>query len=217
MNPIILPNPDSTFFDTGINNRRCKACGLYLNQLPVFDRQQKSSVFWVGLSSVLFTEEEIKQPLSPYTRSGALINEIENPYTNKISFYKTNVVKCLPLNNGKIRYPFKHEMEKCFPNLETEIEILKPSLVFLLGKQVGEFVFNKFSLGNVSLDEDFNYNSIVFNNVRYIPVHHPSYVLVYKRKFINDYIKGISSFFDITDVAKTNKKSMRKMQLVLQD
>ncbi|MGD0710650.1 MAG: uracil-DNA glycosylase family protein [Bacteroidales bacterium] len=194
MNREFSLNNTSNFIDTS-NRIQCKACGLYLNQLPVLDRQDKAGIFWVGLSSVLIGKEEEKQPLSPFTRSGALIKEIENPYTSKISFYKTNVVKCLPLVNNKIRYPFKHEMEKCFPNLETEIEILKPSIVFLLGKQVATFVLKKLSIGDFSLDENFNYSSFLVNKIRYVPVHHPSFVLVYKRKFIQDYINGISSCF----------------------
>lgn len=143
----------------------------------------------------MITEEE-KQPLSPYTRSGALINEIEKPYIEDISFYKTNVVKCLPLANNKIRYPLKHEMEKCYPNLVDEIEALKPSMIFLLGKQVATFVLGKQSLGSFSLNDNFEYDSYTINNILYVPVHHPSFILVYRRKYIENYIKGIYSFFE---------------------
>jgi uracil-DNA glycosylase len=177
----------------------CKACGLYLNQLPILDESKKSNIFWVGLSSVLITEEDEKMPLSPFTKSGALISKIEKPFLDEISFYKTNVVKCLPLNNNKIRYPLKHEMEKCYPNLVYEIETLKPNIIFLLGKQVSQFVLEKNFHTSFSLNDDFNYNSFIFGNVLYVPVHHPSFILVYKRKFIEEYIKGISAFFqDIT-------------------
>ena len=72
-------------------------------------------------------------PLSPFTKTGTLISQIEEPFRNDIPFYKTNVVKCLPLMNDKIRYPLKHEMEKCYPNLVDEIAILNPSVIFLLG------------------------------------------------------------------------------------
>ena len=176
--------------------RRCKACGLYLNQLPILDNQKKSNIFWVGLSSVLITEEDEKQPLSPYTKSGALINTIEKPYKNDISFYRTNVVKCLPLSNNKIRYPLKHEMEKCYPNLVDEIEALKPSIIFLLGKQVANFVLGQHSKKIVTLDDFFNYEFIKINNIIYVPIHHPSFILIYRRKLTENYMKGISKFFD---------------------
>lgn len=184
-----------TFIDTN-NRRRCKACGLYLNQLPVLDKQKKSHVFWVGLSSVLITDENQKQPLSPYTKSGALIDSIEDPFNDEISFYKTNVVKCLPIANDKIRYPLKHEMEKCFPNLEYEIAKLKPSIIFLLGKQVANFVLGKHLKKMDSMNDDFIYDSFQINNILYVPIHHPSFILVYKRKFIENYKRGISAFFE---------------------
>lgn len=167
---------DNSIIDTK-NRRKCKACGLYLNQLPVSDERKASGIFWVGLSSVLITDEDEKTPLSLFTRSGALISKIEEPYLDDISFYKTNVVKCVPLSENKIRYPLKHEMEKCFPNLTDEIEELKPKTIFLLGKQVAKFVLEKNSIYNFSLDEQFNYDSFIINDISYVPVHHPSFIL----------------------------------------
>lgn len=171
--------------------KNCKACGLYLNQCPIFDNAQESQVFWLGLSAVRCTEGVNDQPLSADTRSGALIELIEKPLRRKFSFYKTNLVKCLPLKEGKIRYPRRSEMEKCYPNFEFEMDLLKPSVVFLLGKQVASFVMKKHSDEEVILDKKFRYTSININDINYIPVHHPSYVLVYKRKHLNKYIKGL--------------------------
>lgn len=180
-----------------IKKRRiCKACGLYLNQLPVLDKQKKSNIFWVGLSSVLISDEDNKQPLAPNTKSGALINSIEKPFEDEISFYKTNVVKCLPLADNKIRYPLKHEMEKCYPNLVDEILALKPSIIFLLGKQVANFVLIKHSRKITNLSDDFNYEFIEINDILYVPVHHPSFILVYRRKLIENYKNGITKFFE---------------------
>jgi uracil-DNA glycosylase len=182
---------------SNLNERRkCTACGLHLNQLPAFDEQKLSSVFWVGLSAVQFSNDEEKIPLSPYTRSGALIRSIEHPYSDLISFYKTNVVKCLPLTNDKIRYPVINEMEKCYPNLQYEITVLKPSLIFLLGRQVGAFVLGKLSKSLSSLNNEFIYNSYSIDGITYVPIHHPSYVLVYKRKDIQTYISSIQSLFE---------------------
>ena len=187
---ITNPLHDST------KRRKCEACGLFLNQLPVYDKSKKAHVFWVGLSSVLITED-VKVPLSPNTRTGALIEQIETPFREDISFYKTNVVKCLPLSNNKIRYPLKHEMEKCYPNLQDEIEALKPSVIFLLGKQVANFVLGKHSAKILKLDENFDYEAIEIDGVHYVPVHHPSFIQVYRRKKVDFYIEGISKIFDM--------------------
>ena len=187
--------------------KACKACGLYLNQRPLFDKKKQASVFWVGLSAVQINADEDGQPLAPGTRSGALIESIELPFLNDVSFYRTNLVKCLPLKNDKIRYPMSHEMEKCYPNLNDELEEMNPSLVFLLGKQVATFVMKQLGVENIQLDESFNFDTFKINNIIYIPVHHPSYVLVYKRKFLAEYVSGIQRFF--TPERSANKKIRR--------
>ena len=177
-------------------SKKCKECGLHLNQTPIFDQRKTSKIFWVGLSAVLFSDDEEKLPLSPLTRSGALIQSIENPFLGEITFYKTNLVKCVPLKNDKIRYPLDHEMEKCFINFEIELEELNPSTVFLLGKQVANFVFKKLTDHLPVLSEDFEYTSILVGQTRFVPIHHPSYILVYKRKFLDDYKQSIQRIID---------------------
>lgn len=152
-------------------------------------------MFWVGLSAVAFNDDEEKLPLSPFTRSGALVAEIEKSFYKDLIFYKTNLVKCLPLKKEKIRYPLQHEMEKCYPNLELEIKELRPSTVFLLGKQVASFVFEKLGGEEVAFSETFRYKGLTVNGVTYVPVHHPSYILVYKRAHIDKYKRGVQSFF----------------------
>lgn len=188
MKPTQSINPQS--------NSMCKACGLYLNQLPATGEITQAEVFWVGLSAVAFSEEEDRVPLSPNTRSGALIAEIENGFLDSGFFYKTNLVKCLPLRENKIRYPIAKEMEKCFPNLELEIEELKPRVIFLLGKQVASFVLDRIGISSFGLDEDFKYQGYETGGITYVPIHHPSYVLVYKRKNLSSYISNIRSVIE---------------------
>ncbi len=174
-------------------NKICKACGLYLNQLPVLDLAIRSHIFWVGLSAVQFDDDIERLPLSPNTKSGALIENVEIPLKKTTNFYKTNLVKCLPLKDGKIRYPLEHEMEKCFPNFEYELNELSPSIVFLLGKQASTFVLKKMGIDEINLREDFKYEIFEFGNTSFVPVHHPSYILVYKRKYVNKYIRQLRS------------------------
>jgi len=133
-------------------------------------------------------------PLSPFTKSGELISQIEQNFKNEILFYKTNLVKCLPLKNNKIRYPLKHEMDKCYPNFSDELNSFNPSIVFLLGKQVSQYVLSKFSITDISLNNNFNYHSILLGSTLFIPIHHPSFILIYKRRHINKYITGISEY-----------------------
>ncbi|MDO6435590.1 uracil-DNA glycosylase family protein [Flavitalea sp. BT771] len=177
------------------NGKICKSCGLYLNQAPIFDERRMADVFWVGLSAVRFEDGQERLPLSPLTASGALISQIEQPYTSKLRFYKTNLVKCLPLKDDRIRYPMEREMEKCFSNFEWELENLRPATVYLLGKQVATFILKKLSGDKPILPEDFTYTSVRINNISFIPVHHPSYILVYKRKMLEQYVKHVQILF----------------------
>jgi DNA polymerase len=130
-------------------------------------------------------------PLSNETRSGALIEQIEIPLRRNVTFYKTNLVKCLPLKGDKIRYPLRKEMEKCSSNFEDELDMFRPLVVFLLGKQVASFVLKKFSKQEFTLSKSFKYEQFTIGNITFIPVHHPSYILVYKRKNVDEYIGNI--------------------------
>jgi len=86
-------------------------------------------------------------------------------------------------------------MEKCFPNFEWELEKLRPMTVFLLGKQVATFIMKKFASDKPILSDTFHYAPLIVNNIRFIPIHHPSYILVYKRKMLDEYIKQVQVHF----------------------
>lgn len=189
--------------------KACKACGLHIHQEPIFDKLQRSNIFWVGLSAVLFDDGDEKLPLSKLTASGALVHSIEEPYKKFFSFYKTNIVKCAPMKEEKIRYPSASEMDNCFPNFLWELETLSPSTVFLLGKQVSDFVLRKFDFSPVRMSDSFNYESVIHNSVQFVPIHHPSYILVYKRKLLQEYKESLQSIISSTEI--DNKKRKRKI------
>ncbi len=173
------------------NRNKCKTCGLCRNQQPLFDRQKMSSVVWLGLSAVKIINDQFSYPLSPDTKTGSLLYKIESSL-DKTAFYRTNLVKCLPLCDEKIRYPKGSEMESCFPVLEVELSLIKPGIVFLLGNQVSKFILNKYNITAFNLDPDFNYTPVMVEDVMYVPVHHPSFILVYKRKYTEKYVKSIA-------------------------
>ena len=188
--------------------KACKACGLDVYQAPVFDHLQRSQIFWVGLSAVLFAEGDERLPLSPLTATGTLVHSIETPYRKKYSFYKTNLVKCVPLNQEKIRYPSVFEMEKCYPNFLWELEMMRPSSVFLLGKQVADFVSRKMGVPQIKLNDAFKYESFSYGVTQFIPIHHPSYILVYKRKQLQQYMNGVRAVIRQTSVQKRQLASL---------
>ena len=109
----------------------------------------------------------------------------------------------------KVRYPLLHEMEKCYPNFEWELETLQPKTVFLLGKQVADFILKKMGVRNFSLDDNFNYHGIQINGITFIPVHHPSYILVYKRKALPEYIASLRSLIKSAATLKSKLAGKR--------
>lgn len=174
---------------------KCERCGLCNNQKPLLDVEKKCEVFWVGLSAKKKTfDNEI--PLSPETNTGMLIKQIEE-MCEHVDTYKTNLVKCLPLNDQeKLRYPNKCEIDNCFDNLMTEIKLMSPRIVFLLGEKVYSSV-EKHLMVKFDKWNDFEYHYKKINNIFYVPIHHPSYIYVYKRKQIHEYICGVEKIINI--------------------
>lgn len=159
--------------------RNCRKCKLYKNQEPLVDKKYECDVMWVGLSAKKVEDVNKNYPLENNTSSGKIIEEIEKK-RDDLTFYKTNLVKCLPLNEeGKLRYPTENEMEMCIKNLLMEIRELKPRVVFLLGNNVSKFVTKYCEKNSIKTD------------VKVFSVEHPSYICVYKRKNKDAYIKKI--------------------------
>lgn len=168
----------------------CSKCSLCDIQKPLLDTPRTADVIWVGLSAVRVNDVLTARPLSSDTRSGKLVEEIESRLSD-LSFYRTNLVKCLPESLGKIRYPTTSEMKSCSPHLANEVDNLSPRVVLLLGKQVAGHVLKRLDLDQPVFDKDFHYRASMIGNTAYIPVHHPSFVLVYRRRDIASYIDQI--------------------------
>lgn len=114
-----------------------------------------------------------------YGLSGKLLREsIELFYEGKIEdIYITNVVKCRPTTeNGKNRKPTQIEIDTCGPWLNSEIIIIKPSIIITLGKTAFDYMF---------IDDEEkelkNCRGRVNWSTRYkhwvYPMYHPSYIL----------------------------------------
>ena len=157
---------------------KCEKCSLCKNQKPLLDDAINCDVMWVGLSAKKVDDVNKTIPLCNDTNSGKIIKLVEDKLTN-IRFYKTNLVKCLPLDqNGKLRYPTQDEMDFCIVNLLIEIKKLNPQIIFILGKNTYNFIHKYFKKNEI--DES-----------RLIYIEHPSYIYVYKRKYKDDYIEKI--------------------------
>lgn len=174
-------------------NPGCKSCGLCNIQKPLLMRLRSSQVVCVGLSAKIckFSDEE---PLDTRTNSGRAIAKLEE--LCGFSFYKTNLVKCAPLENGKLRYPTKREIACCMPHLKGEIAEAQPKVVLMLGKQV---------TANIARERGFCapqlYSIIKHNGITYLSMPHPSYLWIYKRKELDCRLNEIAQLITqaITD------------------
>ncbi len=167
----------------------CKKCGLYQNQSPLIDKTRQAEVMFVGLSAkIIKTDSDI--PLDSNTNSGKIIKEIEN-YFSDISFYKTNLVKCVPLDKkNKLRYPNQVEINSCIENLFEEISLVKPKVIFLLGTKVSMAFFSNLKLKYIKN------LPVEIDDIYYISIDHASYIYVYQKKNKEEYINNIVEFIN---------------------
>lgn len=158
---------------------KCNKCDISCNQKPLVENMKKSDIMFFGISAKM-KETEDEMPLSENTNSGKLIKMIEERLleeNNNLLCYRSNMVKCVPLNEeGKIRYPDNLEIENCIENLEYELNIVKPKVVVFLGRLVEKYLKKKII--------ELGYNVIT--------IYHPSYIYVYRKKEIEKYVEESS-------------------------
>lgn len=153
----------------------------------------RAEVFFTGLSAVPTAEVDQEEPFSPTTRSGKVVREIAGELSNATVYY-TNLVKCLPLRHHKIRYPLRSELEHCFRFYKEELAQFNPAKVVLFGKQVTDFIAGKLKLHFRSARRDFDFPVARIGAVEYLAAYHPSYVLVYRHRRLDQYKQRVAAF-----------------------
>ncbi|MFH1255458.1 MAG: uracil-DNA glycosylase family protein [bacterium] len=155
---------------------------------------KNTNVIWVGLSAKKANDAENLAPLHIDTNTGKLVAEIE-AQCRHINFYKTNLVKFPPLDSkGKLRYPTLKECALCYPELQVELQLVNPRVVLLLGNKTATFVFHQLGFQMPKLS--YTYQSFEYEKRWYVPIHHPSYIMVYKRKEKDRYIKAVKTVIE---------------------
>lgn len=158
---------------------KCNKCSISCNQKPLVENMRKSDIMFLGISAKI-KEKEDEMPLSENTNSGKLIKMIEERLleeNNNLLCYRSNMVKCVPLNEKcKIMYPDSFEIENCIENLEYELNIVNPKVVVFLGRLVEKYLKKKIM--------ELGYNTIT--------IYHPSYIYVYRKKGIEKYVEESS-------------------------
>ncbi|MDR0975434.1 MAG: radical SAM protein [Christensenellaceae bacterium] len=141
---------------------------------------KKCDVMMVGISNKDDEKGTMLEAFDGSTNSGKLIQQIETVNSN-INIYKTNLVKFTPKDErGKIRYPLKEEIDSQIDLLLDEIKNKQPKIVLAMGNMV------------------FDYLNAIKNQID-VPiekVEHPSFVTIYRRKQIGEYIAKITQIIN---------------------
>jgi DNA polymerase len=162
----------------------------------------EKSLLWVGISM----QKDSEIPLDKKFASGKLIQAAidELPQFNH---HRANLVNFAPLDkNGKLRYPTKKEISESIEYLLAQIEEVRPQIILALGGLVVQS-FSEMLDMKMALPKDFEYQ-VVSGEFSVMPIHHPSYILIYKRKKMEDYINGIVKTIQedlLTSEAKVHK------------
>ena len=150
---------------------------------------RKPLVYFVGLSAKPMCEH-----LAPETRTGYIIEQIIHQLPS-IMAVKTNLVKTPPIDReGKLRYPNQNEMKLGWNELQNEMNQTFPNLLVTLGQQVSFFLRSQMGVQPIKpqFPADFSYESCFLQSKSYIlSVHHPSFIYVYRRKNIENYVENV--------------------------
>jgi uracil-DNA glycosylase family 4 len=116
-------------------------------------------------------QQEDEQGLAFVGRAGKMLDSAFQSVgidTNK-DCYISNIVKCRPPNNRK---PLANEVKECMPWLNEQIVLIKPKVIVLAGSTAVQSYLN--------IDEPISKlrgEWIVRNDIKYMPIFHPSYLL----------------------------------------
>tara|TARA_A100001388_G_C28747678_1_gene490408 strand:+ start:625 stop:1263 length:639 start_codon:yes stop_codon:yes gene_type:complete len=161
----------SNFNNLELEAKNCHACSLSntRNNVVFGKGSLKAKIFIIGEAPG--RDEDLSG--EPFVgRAGKLLNEIL--FSMKLSrdnVYITNTVKCRPPDN---RNPNSDETNSCSRFLESQISLISPNIIILLGKVAAERLMNTSEpmsslRGKVHYYKNTNIPMIVF--------YHPAYLL----------------------------------------
>ena len=170
--------------------KKCEKCNLC--------KTRKNVVFGVGNkeSKIMFIGEgpgadEDMQGEPFVGKAGKLMNQaLIGIGVKREEIYIANIVKCRPPGN---RNPEKEETEACMPYLESQIKLIKPEVIVLLGSVALKNILGEEYGITVSRGKWFNKE-----NIQYLPTWHPAALL-------RDETKKIDFWKDLKLVKETAK------------
>jgi len=119
--------------------------------------------------------------------AGRMLNKtLESCKINRKNIYVCNTVNCRPTKDCKNRPPDKKEIQLCGDWLNQQIEVVKPKVIFTLGKVPTRYLLK---LPTTIKLEDYVGKIQKGDDYIIIPNWHPSYLLQYGRAKTEDAIR----------------------------
>jgi uracil-DNA glycosylase family 4 len=157
------------------NIRGCKACGL-CSTMPFAPvpgiGPYNASILIVGEAP----GEDESLAEEPFVGvSGRMLNKIlSQAGLRRESLYICNAVNCRPVDGKRNRPPTKGEIKACTDWLYKQIGLIKPKVIFTLGKTPSVLLLKEKTTFKLS---DHIGKIHKFGDIDLIPNYHPSYVL----------------------------------------
>ena len=177
-----------------------------LNALHQKEKENKNSPLFVdGNTNIVFGEGNSDAHLmiigeapgknediqgKPFVgRAGKLLDKaLAECGMSRQDIYITNIVKTRPNNN---RTPTEQEMNRSWPTLEKQIDIIKPNVICSVGACATNALLKK----TVPITKIHGL-AIPFNNIIIVPTFHPAYVLRDPRKY-KDFLQDLQFVMQI--------------------
>lgn len=158
--------------------QNCKACSLCENRTNIVfsDGCETAPIMFIGEAPGK-NEDETGIPF--IGRAGQLLRKFmfECDFEQK-DFYISNTVKCRPPENRK---PTKEEKSACFNFLNSQIDLINPKYIVLVGSTALEsFILDKKLTITKARGQIFE-----IGKRKFIPIFHPSYLLRYHSEYEN--------------------------------
>ena len=147
---------------------------------------QKKNLVWIGISM----QKGANQAFDEGFLSGKIVSRAMAALP-EFTHHKANLVDFAPLDeNNRIRYPTTKEIILNQRKLLRRLEEIDPMAIIAMGGMVTRHLGEMLRIKSES-PKSFNYRA-VDGKWPLVSVHHPSYVGVYKKKEMQNYIIQIT-------------------------
>lgn len=194
---------------------KCRRCGLWNTRKRVVvgtGNTQTADILAIGAAPGIPDQKTIGNVgLSISGDLGAILNEIiMRAEIEPKRLYKTNIIKCIPTQNGKeLRKPKIAEIKACRANLLSEISIINPSVIVCLGSLSSEIAIGKGKYRYLTSDQI--YASKIDGSIPAVSIEHPGRVYNGTQKDVQTFIKNsINAWKIVKKIADKNKSESVK-------